>query len=109
MGLDSNDSDRENKVSKITDSAEGKRCTMRIPGVCCYDNTKTVWAHIRGIRWGAGGSLKPPDIIGLYACQNCHDILDRRVKTDFDRDYIMQLAYEGHCESLSILWEEGII
>ena len=82
---------------------------MRIPGVCSHDPTRSVWGHLRSVRYGSGTGIKPPDICGLIIDDKCHDILDRRVKTDFDRDYIMQLAYEGHMESLMILWEEGII
>ena len=96
-------------MSKITDAAKGKRCTMRLPGICNYDNSTSIWSHINSIRWGAGRGHKAPDIIGLITCNKCADILDRRVKTEFERDYVMQLAYEGHCESLMILWEEGII
>ena len=96
-------------MSKITKAAEGKRCTARIPGVCNCDTKTSVWAHIRSIRFGAGKGLKPPDLIGLIACSGCHDVIDGRVKTDHDKDYVRMCAYEGHLESLMILWEEGII
>ena len=82
---------------------------MRVPGFCSHDPATSVWAHIRSVRYGSGTGMKPPDICCLIVCSKCHDVLDRRVKTDFERDYIMQLTYEGHLESLYILWEEGII
>ena len=101
-------------MSKITKSAEGKRCTARIPNVCNGNPKTTVWAHIRSIRNGAGGSLKPCDLIGLYACGDCHHAIDRRVRKNkkgeyLDPDFVKMCAYEGHLESLMILWEEGII
>lgn len=96
-------------MSKITKSAENKLCTARIPRHCNANPKTTVWAHIRSIRFGAGKGIKPTDLIGLYACSGCHDVIDGRVKTDHDRDYVKMCAYEGHLESLMILWEEGII
>lgn len=95
-------------MSKITEAARGRPCTIRLPG--CNGNPETsVWAHINSIRWGSGKGKKSPDIIGAIACSNCHDLLDGRTKTDLDRDFIKLHAYEGHCESLYILTQEGII
>ena len=95
-------------MSKITKAAEGRPCTIRLPG--CNGNPETsVWAHINSIRWGAGRGHKAPDICGAIACSNCHDIIDGRKKTNLDRDFIRLAAMDGHMESLMILWEEGII
>ena len=96
-------------VSKITKFAKAKSCTARIPGVCNGDPKTSVWAHIRGIRFGAGIGKKPHDLIGLIACSDCHDVIDGRVRTDIERDFIMQCAYEGHCESLVLLEKAGIV
>ena len=101
-------------MSKITDSARGKPCTMRLDAVCNGDHATTVWCHIRGIRYGAGRGIKPPDLIGLYACSDCHDALDKRIRKDktgkvLDYEFVRLCAYEGHFESLYMLWEEGII
>ena len=101
-------------MSKITKAAEGKQCTARIPDVCDYDHTKTSWAHINSIRWGSGRGLKAPDICGLIACQSCHNAIDRRNKKDkfgkmLDYEFVKLCAYEGHFESLYVLWEEGVI
>ena len=95
-------------MSKITDFAEGKDCTARIPGLCKNDTATTVWAHIRSIRWGSGTGEKPPDIIGLIACQACHDEIDRRTR-HVEKDWVKLLAYEGHCESLYLLHKAGVI
>lgn len=101
-------------MSKITDFAEGKPCTARIPGVCKHDNATSVWCHIRSVRWGSGGSKKPPDIIGLIGCSDCHDAIDGRTKKDregnlLDPDFVKACAYEGHMESLYLLHKAGII
>jgi len=59
---------------KITDSAEGEECTLRIPGVCNYDPRTTVFAHMNG----GGMGYKHHDIHGCYACSDCHDWLDKK-------------------------------
>jgi hypothetical protein len=96
-------------MSAITESAKGKPCTARIPGVCAFDSQTTVWAHIRRIRYGAGAGFKPSDLCGLYACSSCHDVLDRRVKTGHDSEFVELCALQGHLESLIMLEREGIV
>lgn len=101
-------------MSKITKAARDRRCTARIPGVCNYDNSTSVWSHLNSIRWGSGRGKKSPDICGLITCSCCGDAIDgRRLKNHegqlLDREFVKLCAYEGHMESLMILWEEGII
>ena len=62
------------KSKKITDSAKGENCTLRIPGVCNFNPETTVFAHMPG----TGMALKSHDIHGCYACSDCHDWLDSR-------------------------------
>jgi len=95
--------------SNITRFAEGKACTARIPGACNRDPATSVWAHLNSVRWGAGRNQKAPDPCGLIACSACHDVIDGRVKTDHDRDFIRMCAYEGHMESLAMLVKDGVI
>lgn len=96
-------------MSAITDFAEGKACTARIPGVCNSDPKTTIWAHLNSIRWGSGRGFKAPDVCGLIACSSCHDVIDNRVKSNYDRDYVRLLAHEGHMESLALLVNAGVI
>ena len=101
-------------TSKITKSASGKRCTMRLPGVCNHDPATTIWSHINSVRWGSGRGHKSPDICGAYTCSDCGDAIDgRRLKDKngerLDKEFVRLCAYEAHFESLMILWEEGII
>ena len=96
-------------MSAITKFAEGRDCTARITGVCNGRADTSVWAHLNSIRWGSGRGLKGPDVCGLIACSACHDVIDGRVKTNHDRDYIRLLAYEGHMESIALLDKAGVI
>lgn len=62
------------KNKKLTNSAKGEQCTLRIPGVCNFNPETTVFAHMNG----GGMGYKHHDIHGCYACSDCHDWLDRR-------------------------------
>ncbi len=59
---------------KITNSAKGENCTLRIYGTCTHDNTTTIFAHMNG----GGMGYKHHDIHGCYACSKCHDWLDKK-------------------------------
>ena len=83
-------------------SARDKPCTLRLPGCNC-DPTTTVLCHIRRFGWG-GMSVKPHDFLALYACSNCHDILDSRDSSApiGDDDILRALG-----ETLIIHYSEG--
>lgn len=84
----------------LRDFAKGKECMVRIPGVCNFDPETTVLAHIR--RAGTGGmSLKPPDICGVWACNRCHDALDRRGYRDIPMESINEYALDALCRQLA--------
>lgn len=57
-------------------AAKGQPCTLRLP--CCNGDTDTtVLAHLRMFGW-AGTAQKPRDVLAVFACSACHDVLDRR-------------------------------
>jgi len=97
-------------MSKITASAAGQECQVRIPGVCNGDSSTVVWAHAIGLSSGKGIGMKSPDIMGAYACQKCHDAYDRRIKL-FGVLYhtVKECFHEGHLRSLQILIDKGLV
>lgn len=95
--------------NKITKSAKGKECQIRIPGVCKHDKETVVWCHPNGLASGRGVGLKGVDIGGAYGCQACHDVYDRRKKTNFPYEHIQVCFFEGHLRSLQILIKDGLI
>lgn len=97
-------------MSKITKSAKGKECQVRIIGVCNGRNDTVVWAHCNGLASGRGIGLKAKDLLGAYACSACHDAYDRRtIPKHVDYEQIQQDFYAGHMRSLDILIDEGIV
>lgn len=99
-------------MSKITESARGEDCLVRLVGVCTYDPEKTIWSHARWEAAGRGKSIKAPDIAGAYCCTACDGVYDGQARyqepytcrADVDRDWTM-----GHFRSLLRLKEKGLL
>ena len=88
--------------------AEGRECQIRIPEVCNGDKDTTVLAHYRLI--GVSGmGMKSPDLIGAWACSNCHDAVDRRRYKDLDFDFVRLCHLEGMVRTIAKLIEEGVV
>ena len=64
------------KQTKLTKSARGRMCEVRIPGICNHNPETTVLAHLNG----GGMGRKQPDLLGTFACSACHDEIDRRTR-----------------------------
>lgn len=98
-------------MSKITESARGEPCLVRIPGVCISggENETTVFAHLNG----GGMGIKHPDCEGAYCCSACHDVVDGRVRnyrdSERDRDYVMLAFHEGCVRTRKKLIEKGLL
>ena len=80
----------------IRQSARGKDCTLRIPGVCEPTNRTVVFAHINS-KW-KGMGIKSPDIFGCYACGSCHRELDANKVPAEDQLRAMQETQMSFCE-----------
>lgn len=94
---------------KIRDSARGEQCCIRLPGVCNYDPEKTVFAHVASVRLGHGMGIKTT--IGCYACSDCHDVVDRRVKlpSNLSETDVKIAFYEGILETIDRLFKKGLL
>jgi hypothetical protein len=75
--------------------------------VCSGNRETTVLAHLKN---GWYGSLKPPDIVAVHACSDCHDAIDGRSHPEhLTREEIDLAAYRGLCEMLCYYVREGIV
>ena len=102
------------KVTKYRKSAKGQPCQVRIPGVCNFDDSTTVLAHLNG----GGMGLKRNDIHGAFCCSSCHDVLDGRATLpkslyvkraeDLLRD-IKLMHLEGVIRTQEIMIKAGIL
>jgi hypothetical protein len=81
---------------------------IRLPGICNHDPDTTVLAHVRLI--GVSGmGVKSPDLLGAWACSACHDVVDRRVKTNIDIGEIRLAHLEGMVRTINQLVKEDKI
>lgn len=96
-------------MSKFTESARNQPCTVRIPFVCQHDDSKTVLAHINGVRFGHGVGIKTK--LGAYACAACHDVLDGRVNRPegMTMQDVKLAHYEGTMETIIKMIEKGVL
>jgi len=99
-------------MSKITDSARGEQCLIRIIGVCNRDDSTTVACHEPA---GSGLATKYPDTEIAYGCSACHDEVDGRTRYKnngnpvYTRDSIMLSFYQGARRTRIILIEKELI
>lgn len=63
---------------KVRESARGRECTVRLPGICNWNPETTVLAHLPCGTRGIG--MKGIDTVAVYACSACHDAIDGRTK-----------------------------
>jgi len=96
-------------MSKITQSAKGESCSIRLPSICNHNKETVVFAHINGVRFGHGMAQKVTDIHGAYACSNCHDAVDRRLKTNLSITDLKLAHYEGMIETQMKLIQKGLL
>ena len=84
-------------MSKLRKSAKMQQCTLQIPGVCNYDIETTVLAHLPDETGTGKMGGKSDDWIACFACSDCHDVIDGRVKDPhdkfhYDKEFFMRRA-----------------
>ena len=87
--------------------ARDQECQIRIPGVCCRDDSTVVLAHFR-MAGLCGTGKKPSDLIGAWACRSCHDAIDGRIKTPYSHDELRLMHLEGMARTLNELVKQGV-
>lgn len=91
-------------MSKLRQSAKGQPCTLQLPEICNHNCETTVLAHIR-LGFNAGMGQKPNDLHALFACSDCHNVIDGRAKGEFEYKDILR----GHLRTLDIWQKMGLI
>ena len=92
-------------MSKLTKSAKGQDCQIRIQGICNFNPETVVLAHLNG----GGMGIKHNDIHGAFACSACHDAIDRRTHKDVDQEFLELAHLQGMVRSQMIMLEMGLI
>lgn len=85
--------------------AENQPCFVRLPTICNGRTDTTVLAHIKN---GWCGSIKPPDIIGVFACFDCHNEMDRRTRK-MTMEEVDAAVFRALCEQLDYYTKQRIV
>ena len=84
--------------------ARNQPCQVRLPGICNHNAETTVLAHFRLIGITGLGFKSKSDLIGSWACSDCHSYVDTH------HDDATQLAFaQGVFRTQYFLLEEGVI
>lgn len=91
-------------MTALRKQARGRQCQVRMPG-CNHDPETTVLAHYR-LSGLSGTGIKPPDLVGAWACSSCHDAIDGR--TGGDRAEARLAHAEGVMRTIYQLLKNGM-
>ena len=91
-------------INKIRASARGEDCSLRLTN--CASNETVVLCHIGRYK---GMAIKCADYFAVYACCNCHDIIDGRVKSEFTKDQLSTEKLRALEETQKKLFTKGLI
>lgn len=98
-------------MSKITESARGEECQVRLPFICSHDPSQTVLSHANGSAAGKGVGMKAPDYLGAYSCAPCHDCYERRIKPPpgWTHDDVKIAFAEGVFRTQILMEKKGLL
>jgi len=88
----------------IRNSARDEDCSLRLGQ--CSSNETVILAHIGRNR---GWAIKCGDHFAVYACSNCHDIIDGRVKSQFGKLELDSEKLRALEETQSKLIQKGLL
>lgn len=95
------------RSKKILNSARDQPCTMRVLGICNHDPATTVAAHIT--LKGRGVAMKPDDTDIVYACSDCHAVMDGHRQSDEYAQNRFFYLLRGHLETMRRLIENEVL
>lgn len=98
------DLERLKMTKKTRDSARDEDCSLRLGQ--CSSNETVVLCHIGRNR---GIAIKCGDHFAVYACSNCHDIIDGRVKSEFSKVELQAEKLRALEETQGKLIDKGLL
>lgn len=95
------------KYPKLTKSARGEDCTLRIHPYCNGNPETTVLCHLPS---GSGMGQKSPDWFAVYGCSTCHNIIDGRIKNGaVTRNELLSIMNQALFRTWERMIEKGLI
>ena len=90
---------------ELRKQAQGRDCEIRIPGVCNGNPETVVLCHVGG----AGMGRKADDRHAAIGCSSCHDVVDGRAKTPYNRIERDLILLEAVIRTQQIWIQEGLM
>ena len=90
-------------MTKLRKEAADRQCQVRLPG-CMTE--PCVLAHLQYPAGVRGMGQKAPDLLGAWACWQCHEHADRR-DTSLEVGMVREHMYEGVIRTQLQLIKEG--
>ncbi len=92
------------KQNKITKSARGEDCTLMLGN--CSSNETVVLCHIGKNR---GMAHKCGDHFAVYACSECHDVIDYRKYSSYTRQELAEIKLTALERTQQKLINKGLL
>ncbi len=97
------------KAPKLTKSAQGQPCYLRVPGVCRGRTETVVPCHSPFSEDNQGVGQKAHDFFAVPGCMECHDWLDSRTHKDVGREWKWEIFHRALKKWWEHLWRDGVI
>lgn len=94
-------------MSKLTKSAKGRDCQIRLFPYCNENPETVVFCHAPSS--SKGMSRKSEDWWGAYGCYDCHAVVDGRIKTDIPKHEIDERFFNAVHDTQKIMFDEGLL
>lgn len=95
-------------MTNLRKAAAFRTCQVRMPGICNHREDDCVLAHLQTPAGVRGMGQKAPDLLGAWACSECHNEYDRRTRRVDVNDARMWF-YEGVIRTQLQLINEGVV
>ena len=95
------------RSKKLRDSARGRECTLRLPGVCNGDPETSVLCHLPFGKRGVASKVS--DDHSVVACSACHDQLDARALPKVSQAELYECIIRAIAETHAIWRQEGLV
>jgi len=99
-------------MSKMTESARGRVCEMRLDG-CVSGTETTVFAHLNsdsgmGLKNRVGKGSQAWEV-GCPMCHHCHSTVDGQISHNYDKEWLELLHLRATIRYQKTLFKEGVI
>ena len=98
---------KRHQSKKLRESCRGKECTLMLADRCSSTETTTP-NHIQ-LKGHGGTGTKPSDLFLADGCNECHAILDGRVKSNYTAEFLELVGYRAMYKKQQFFLDAGLV